>query len=246
VSDLVQRDDRDGVAVLTLNRPEALNALTPALFVELRGHVDDIGGDESVGVVVLGGAGRSFCAGNDLGSIQRGETAPSRHYQAETIDRLEALPQPVIGAVRGHCFTGGLELLLASDLIVAGEGARFADTHGRWGLCPIWGMTVRLPRRIGDSRAKDMMFTGREVSGPEALSIGLADRCVPDAEVDDAALALAQQMAANSWWTLHNEKLLMAAVGELPPGAALLHEREHSPGRGPDSQERLATFGRKS
>lgn len=245
MADLVRREDRDGVAVLSLNRPEVLNALSPPMFVELRGHVDDIATDESVGVVVLRGEGRSFCAGNDLRSIQQGETAPSRHFQAETIDRIEALPQPVIGVVRAHCFTGGLELVLASDLIVAGEGARFADTHGRWGLIPIWGMTQRLPRRIGPSRARDLMFTGREVSGAEALAMGLANRCVPDDDLDTAALDLAAQMAQNSWWTLRGEKELLAATRDLPPSEGLVYEREHSPGRGPDMEERLAAFGRK-
>jgi len=245
VAELVRRQDRDGVAVLSLNRPEVLNALDPPLFVELRGHVDDLAGDESVGVVVLRGEGRSFCAGNDLRSIQRGETPPSRHFQAETIDAIEALPQPVVGAVRGHCFTGGLELVLACDLIVAGEGARFADTHGRWGMTPTWGMTQRLPRRVGPYAARDLMFTGRELSGAEAMAMGLADRCVPDDEVDSAAVGLAAQMAQNSWWTLRGEKALLAATRDLPPSEGLVYEREHSPGRGPDMEERLAAFGRK-
>src|SRR5690242_1583578 len=120
--DLVLRTEADGVVTLTLNRPEKLNAMNPALFVELREHVDALATEtDTVGCVVLTGAGRAFTAGNDLAAIAAREQPPTPHFQAETIDALEALPQPVIGKVRGHCLTGGLELVLGCDLIVAGE-----------------------------------------------------------------------------------------------------------------------------
>ena len=237
---LVIRADRDGVAVLTLNRPDALNALSPPMFEELRAHVEAIAADESVGVVVLGGEGRSFSAGNDLKSIERGERAPSKYFQAETIDAIEALPQPVIGAVRGHCYTGALELILACDLIVAAEGARFRDTHGRWAMSPTWGMTQRLPHRIGQARARELMFTGREVSGAEAVEIGLANRVVPDDRLDDAVAELAAQIAANSWFTLRSEKKMLADTRDMAVGEGIVFERTNSPGRGPDMAERLA------
>ena len=145
---LVIREDRDGLAILTLNRPEALNALSPGLFVELRQHIDQLAQQtDSIGCVMLCGKGRSFSAGNDLKAIQSGEVAPSRHFQAETLDAIEQLPQPVIAAVQGHCYTGSLELALACDLLVAAESAKFADTHGKWGMSPTWGMSQRLPRR---------------------------------------------------------------------------------------------------
>ena len=163
---LVERTDRDGLAVLTLNRPEVLNALSPNLFVELRAHVDTLATQtEEIGCVILCGKGRSFSAGNDLKAIQAGETPPSRHYQAETLDAIENLPQPVIAAVQGHCYTGSLELALACDLMVAADDARFADTHGKWGMSPTWGMSQRLPRRVGLVAAKELMFSGRVVSG---------------------------------------------------------------------------------
>src|SRR5262245_57166420 len=136
---LVLREDLNGLAILTLNRPQALNALSPGLFVELRTHVDAIASQtDSVGCVILCGKGRSFSAGNDLKAIQAGEVAPSRHFQAETLDAIERLPQPVIAAVQGHCYTGSLELALACDLMIAAESAKFADTHGKWGMSPTW------------------------------------------------------------------------------------------------------------
>jgi len=237
----VLRDDAGGVATLTLNRPDKLNALSPALFVELRDHVKVLAKQrDSVGCVVLTGAGRSFCAGNDLAAIAAREQAPSPHFQAETIDAIEALPQPVIGRVKGHCFTGGLELALGCDLIVAGESAVFGDTHGRWGMAPVWGMSVRLPERIGASRAKDMMFTGRRVSGEEAARLGLADRCVPDDELDAAVAEITGAIVANSWGTSRIDKQLLAASARLPRDEALLHERSAPYGFPDDMAERMA------
>ena len=237
---LVLRSDADGVATLTLNRPDKLNALSPALFVELRDHVDALAKHtDAVGCVVLTGAGRSFCAGNDLAAIAAREQAPSPHFQAETIDAIEQLPQPVIAKVKGHCFTGGLELALGCDLIVAGSSAQFADTHGRWGLAPVWGMSVRLPERVGRAAAKDIMFTGRRVSGEEALRLGLADRCVPDDELDAAVHEIAAAIVGNSWGTSRIDKLLLASSARLPRPEALLHERTAPFGFPDDMAERL-------
>ena len=150
MTDLVTRTDKDGLCTLTLNRPEKLNALNVPIFVQLRAHVDEIAAlTETIGCVVLRGAGRAFSAGHDLKDIQAGERPPRPHFQAETVSCLANLPQPVIVAVHGHCYTGALELALAGDLLIASASARFADTHSRWGLTPLWGMSQRLPRRVG-------------------------------------------------------------------------------------------------
>ncbi|MBD3647134.1 MAG: enoyl-CoA hydratase/isomerase family protein, partial [Pseudomonadales bacterium] len=153
---LVLRDDRDGIATLTLNRPESLNALSPNLFIQLRDHIETIASQpDDIGCVILCGKGRSFSAGNDLKAIQAGERAPTPHFQAETLELIENLPQPVIAAVQGHCYTGALEVVLACDLLIAAESARFADTHGKWGMTPTWGMSQRLPRRVGPLKARE-------------------------------------------------------------------------------------------
>ena len=189
--------------------------------------------------MVLAGAGRAFCAGNDLAAIAAREQAPTPHFQAETIDAIETLPQPVIALVKGYCFTGGLELALGCDLIVAGESAVFGDTHGKWGLAPVWGMSVRLPERVGRGAAKDMMFTGRRVDGREAERTGLADRCVPDAELDTAVAELAAQIVGNSWGTSRIDKRLLAASARLPRDEALLYERSAPFGFPADMAERM-------
>jgi enoyl-CoA hydratase/carnithine racemase len=247
MSELVLRRDDGGVAFLTLNRPDALNAVSPAVFVELRAHLDSIArAVDTVGCVILRGAGRSFCAGNDLKAIMAGERAPEPHYQADTLQAIEDLPQPVIAAVQGHCYTGGLELALACDLLIAAESARFADTHGRWGMTPTWGMSQRLPRRIGPLRAKELMLSGRTVDGREAVAIGLANRCVPDAALESSTLELAKQIVANSWHTLRADKKLVNQGQDFGLEQGLAFERRESPGAGPDVAQRVAAFGKKS
>ena len=175
-----------------------------------------------------------------------GERAPEPHYQADTLQAIEDLPQPVIASVQGHCYTGGLELALACDLLIAAESARFADTHGRWGMTPTWGMTQRLPRRIGPLRAKELMLSGRTVDGKEAAAIGLANRCVPDAELESATLELAKQIVANSWHTLRADKKLVNQGQDFGLEQGLAYERRESPGASPDAAQRVAGFGKKS
>ncbi|MDG1206073.1 MAG: enoyl-CoA hydratase/isomerase family protein [Pseudomonadales bacterium] len=242
---LVEREDNNGIAILTLNRPKALNSLSPSLFVELRAHIESIAESDQIGCLILRGKGRSFSAGNDLNAITSGDVAPSRHFQAETLDLIASLPQPVIASVQGHCYTGSLELALACDLLIASESAKFADTHGKWGMTPTWGMSQRLPRRIGLLKAKEMMFTGRIVSGPESVDLGLANECVADDDLISHTINLAQQIVANSWHTLKADKVLVNQGLDLHLTDGLAWERANSPGAGPDMKERLANFGKK-
>ena len=243
MAELILRSDENGIATLTLNRPEALNALSPKLFVELRHHIENIASEiESVGCVILRGEGRSFSAGNDLKAIQSGERAPSPHYQAETLDMIENLPQPVIAEVQGHCYTGSLELALACDLLIASDSAKFADTHGKWGMVPVWGMSQRLTRRIGPIKAKEMMFTGKVVSGSEAIRLGLANECVPENFLTDRTLEIANQIVQNSWHTLRSDKYLVNAGMSMSYEDGKLFEREKSPGPDPDMRDRIKNF----
>ena len=243
MAELILRSDENGIATLTLNRPEALNALSPKLFVEPRNQIENIASEiESVGCVILRGEGRSFSAGNDLKAIQSGERAPSPHYQAETLDMIENLPQPVIAEVQGHCYTGSLELALACDLLIASDSAKFADTHGRWGMVPVWGMSQRLTRRIGPIKAKEMMFTGKVVSGSEAFRLGLANECVPENFLKDRTLEIANQIVQNSWHTLRSDKYLVNAGMSMSYEDGKLFEREKSPGPDPDMQDRIKNF----
>ena len=246
MSELVTRQDENGIATLTFNRPETLNALSPALFEELRAHLDSIAEQtESVGCVILCGAGKSFSSGNDLSAILAGETASSPHFQAETIDAIEALPQPVIASVRGHCYTGALEVVLGCDLLIASESAKFADTHGKWGMTPTWGMSQRLPRRVGLITAKKIMLTGRVIDGAESAAIGLSNECVSDTELEERTRELAGQIAANSWYTLHADKKLVNEGQRHTLADGLAYERANSTGLTPDTLPRLKEFSSK-
>lgn len=241
---VIRTDQPNGLTLLTLNRPDKLNALTPGSFVALRAHLDAIASDTSVGCVVLQGAGRSFCAGHDLGAIASHERAPSKHFEPETVDALEALPQPTIARIHGHCFTGGLELALGCDLLVCAESTKLGDTHGQWGLAPVWGMSVRLPERVGRSTAKELMYTSRRLSGPEAEAIGLVDHCVPDDGLDAYVERLTNEILSNSWGTNRIDKALIGANSVRTRHEALLHERGLPFGLPEDMQERMRRGGR--
>ena len=246
MTELVIREDKDGVAKLTLNRPEKLNALTVGLFQELKAHVDAIREQtDSVGVVLLTGAGRAFSAGNDLGAIAAGETPPYPAFQSHIIAELANLPQPVITAVHGACFTGGLELALSGDIILASENAKFGDTHSKFALSPVWGMSQRLPRRVGRPKAAEMMFTSRTIGGREAEAIGLANICYADETYQSEVDSFCAGIAANSWFSHRaNKSLLLETEGkEIEDGLA--HEIFRGRGRGPDMEERIAAFNKR-
>lgn len=244
MNQLVLLETRSEVVILTLNRPEKRNALNRALWAELDAHIADIraAGDQ-IGAIVLRANGPTFCAGNDL--AERGSELPEPHYQANIITRLATLQQPVIIAVQGGCFTGGLELALAGDIILAAESASFADTHGKFALVPVWGMSQRLPRRVGQWKAREISFTGLPVPGPEAARIGLANHCVPDDQLDSEALRLATAIAGQSRHSVFAYKKLYTEQADLPLAAGLAHEISESAGIGPDFAERVSRQFRK-
>ena len=238
----VTRSDSDGLSTLTLNRPDKLNALDTETFRDLEAHLIALAGETgSIGCVVLRGAGRAFCAGADLKAIDTTLGA----YKPKVIERLARLPQPVIAAVHGVCFTGALELALGCDFILADATARFADTHGRWGLVGSWGITQRLPRRIGAAKAKAMSFTSREVGAEEALSIGLIDQLAPAGGLDALLERFAGQILANSWHTNRESKKLMLDTDGMGLAQALAWEQHYYPGFAPDYNQRVAAFGKK-
>jgi enoyl-CoA hydratase/carnithine racemase len=242
VSDLVRREDHGKWTLLTLNRPDKLNALTVAMFKELRRHVVDLKNDDSIHCVVLRGAGKCFSAGHDLEDIATGEEVPSRGWHSETLRMMEKLPKPVIAAVHGHCYTGALEVALAADFIVAADDARFGDTHARWALTPVWGMSQRLPRRVGIATAKRLMFTADMIDANEAARIGLAEFVVPLATFDAEIERLVQWITDNSPFSHAANKRLLEATDNDPLDAGLQWEVMETEGVGPDMRARIAAF----
>jgi enoyl-CoA hydratase/carnithine racemase len=217
------------------------------MFQQLREHVLQLAGEtDRIGLVLLRGAGKCFSAGHDLADIAHGEHPPEPHFQANTIELLAELPQPVITAVHGHCYTGALELALAGDMIVAAASAKFADTHARWALTPVWGMSQRLPRRVGLAKAQEMTCTARTYSGAEAQAMGLVNWCVPDEAFDGELDTFTKSILANSWFSLRANKRLYRETDGLPLRAGLSHEIARTEGRGPDMDARIASFMNKT
>jgi enoyl-CoA hydratase len=240
----VLREDAGGLSTLIINRPEKLNALDTESFKVLDAHIHALQSDETVGCVVLRGAGKCFCAGADLNALADGGEKPPPTYKPGVIERLTLLKQPVIAAVHGKCLTGGLELALACDFIVADAGAQFADTHGKWGLVGAWGMSQRLPRRIGVPAAKRLMMTACNLDAPEAKQLGLIDVLAPAGEFDEVLKHFVAQILANSWHTNFATKRLMIETQGMPLAQGLAHENFRYPGLAPDHLERLAAFNR--
>lgn len=209
------------IATITLNRPHAKNALSTALQRDLVAAFDRATQDEEVRVVVLTGAGNAFCAGVDLKEFGQLEgNSESRH--AETAwDAMSRCMKPIIGAVNGPAITGGFEIALACDVLIAGESARFADTHGRVGVLPGAGLSQRLPRAIGIYRAKYLSLTGNFLSAQTAEEWGLVSHVVPDESLLATAREVAQDMLGLVPYMLPGLKAMLDDGFDLPFGEAM-------------------------
>jgi enoyl-CoA hydratase len=194
-------EQREHVLVVTMNRPEARNALSPAMMALLRQAWDRVDTDPGIRVCVLTGAGGAFCAGADLKAMTSDH--PGARLGGVDLSVIEPLlkgrrlTKPLIAAVEGPAIAGGTEILQACDIRVAGESARFGVAEARWGLFPLGGSAVRLTRQIPYTLAADLLLTGRHISAAEALSIGLIGHVVPDGQALAKALEIAALVAAN-------------------------------------------------
>jgi len=244
MNNLVQRANSGGVATLWLNRPEKLNALTKDVFEALDVHVDALAREaRTVGLVVLRGAGANFSAGYDMNEVLDHVKAHAKpHFHSEVIRKIANLPQPVISAVQGHCSTGAMELALAADLIVASESARFSDVYARWGLTPVWGLSLRLPHRIGTAKAAEMMFSCRSYSGRQAEAMHLANFCFTDDRFDTELASLCADILSNSWYANQVNKRALLEIDGLSLHDADALELFKNEGLAPDAAQRVAKF----
>ena len=211
MGNLVLVEIQDRVAIVTLNRPDQLNALS----VQLRQHITEafleLAEDRNTEVIVLTGAGRAFSAGIDLKELG-GETGGRANLNRIDISAaLAATPQPIIGAVNGYAITGGFELALMCDFLIAAPEARFADTHARVGVVPGWGLSQRLPRLIGINRAKELSLTGNYLDAQTACAWGLVNRIVQREDLLPTCLALARDIISTDPATRGEIKRIMDA-----------------------------------
>jgi enoyl-CoA hydratase len=219
-----------GVAVVILNRPQAMNALSATLRAALYEVMVTLRDDENVRVIVLTGAGeRAFTAGLDLKELGAGSAglavATDADPRSNPVRAVESCGKPVIGAINGVAITGGFELALACDVLIASENARFADTHALVGIMPGWGLSQKLQRIVGAARAREMSFTGRFIDAATALDWGLVNRVVPQAQLLPEALALAESMAFVDPAFIREYRQLMETGASLPLRDALEYER---------------------
>jgi enoyl-CoA hydratase len=247
---------RRGVTLLTLNRPERLNAMNSELVTELHAALDEISRDRTCRVVVLTGAGRGFCAGLDLGGYgdapgSQGTRSVEEGFATQThiaslVPRFRSLRQPTIAAVNRPAAGGGLALALASDIRIGAASSRFNVAFVRLGIsgCDI-GVSWLLPRLIGASRAWELMLTGRIIDAGEADRVGLLLKVVPDEELLDAAAETAEQIVANSPWGVRMTKEVMWSqleVGSLTAGIDLENRTQVLSSMTGDMREAIAAF----
>jgi enoyl-CoA hydratase len=219
----------DGIAVVTLNRPEAMNALSKAMRQALYDGLKSVEANPDVRVIVLTGAGdRAFTAGLDLkelGSDPNGlGAANAAEPVANPVKAIETCSKPVIGAINGVAITGGFEVALACDILIASENARFADTHARVGILPGWGLSQKLSRLIGIYRAKELSLSGNFLDARTAEAWGLVNRVVPHADLLTVAKKLAADIASVPADAVSTYKKLIDDGFALPYGEAIVHE----------------------
>ena len=231
-------DDHNDVRVLTLNRPEARNALSTELFEALHSALGAADADDTVRAVVLTGADPAFCAGVDLKQAQQlGREYFSRFAKHDCMAAIAGMRTPIIGAINGPTFTGGLEIALACDFLIASDRAVFADTHARVGILPGGGMTARLPQLVGAAMARRLSMTGEVVDAQRAEHIGLVTEVVAHDDLLPRALELAGQIAEVSPTTMRGLKEMYQRGSRTVTEPALAAEREVSRATPMDTEE---------
>ena len=245
---LVELDAEAGVATLTLNRPAALNALTVPMKQDLLAALRRVERDKSIRAVILTGAGRAFCAGQDLGERLEPGAAPLgvevRERYNPIIRAMRGLPKPIVGAINGVAAGAGASLAMACDVRIASDAASFALAFGRVGLVPDSGATWFLPRIVGAARAAELALLNDPVSAEDALRIGLVGRVVPGAELATEARGVAARLAAGAPKAIALTKRALNAAWTHDLDAALEYEAhlQDLAGRTKDHAEGMAAF----
>lgn len=250
-SPVVIAEVQKGSLWIRLNRPEAMNSLTPEVLTGINAALDEAQDRADVLSVVLTGTGRAFCAGADLKYVQAqaGESGTNAFLDSvlATMNRIDRFPKPVIAALNGITLAGGLELVLCCDLVLAARSAKIGDAHANYGLLPGGGSSVRLPRAIGPTRAKYLLFTGDFVDAAELVAAGLVNQVVDDDQLESATQAVADKIATKSPLGLRRMKALVDDGLQQPMDTALRLEllacEVHS--HSVDMREGLAAFNEK-
>ncbi len=233
MSNAIRYERVGGVAVLTLNRPERFNSISLELMESLLGALDTAESDADVRTLVLAATGKHFCTGADLDEVMQQRASRERLAEFigrghEVLSRIEASPLPVLAAINGYCLAGGLELMMAADVVWAAADARIGCQHARYGLVPGWGGTQRLPRLVGLRRALELMYSARWLDAAEATQWGLVNRVVAPEELRGAVLDEAATLSMRNPEGLATMKKLARRGLELPLPEGLSLERNEA------------------
>jgi len=219
-------DIEENIAWITLNRPERRNAMNQALLAQLYDALETVSETDDLRVAILTGRGKSFCSGLDLGIITKENLFDPRGDGTDLMDILSAFEKPLMGAINGHAITGGFELALNCDFLIASEKAAFADTHAKVGIHPGWGMTQLLQQAIGQRRAKQLSFTGAFIQADQACRWGLVNEVVPHEMLLPRAGEIARQVADLNPDMLGVMKRLIEIRNTESLASALARERQ--------------------
>ena len=218
-------EKQDGIGTLTINRPEALNALNSRVLSELNDIIGEIENDDEISVLILTGTGKAFVAGADIGEMKNLSAVEGKRFGdlGNTVfRRIENMKKPVIAAVNGFALGGGCELCMSCDLRVASEKAKFGQPETGLGITPGFGGTQRLPRIVGAAKAKELIYTAKTITAQEALEIGLVNQVAAPEELMNAARAMAAQIAKNAQVAVRQSKraINMGLQADIATGLA--------------------------
>lgn len=217
---------KEGIAIIILNRPEKRNAINRDLLIHLYNYLDEVASNDKIRVAVITGNGKSFCAGLDLSAIKTQNLFDPRNDGKDLPDIFENCKKPIIGAINGHAITGGFEIALNCDFLIASEQASFADTHAKVGIHPGWGMSQLLQQAVGQKMARQLSFTCQFISAQKALQCGLVNEVVPHGELLSRADQIAKQICNVNQEMLGVVRELITYKNQVTLQEALDHERK--------------------
>ncbi|XP_059646238.1 probable enoyl-CoA hydratase 1, peroxisomal [Cornus florida] len=224
---LVTREP-DGIAYVTINRPKSLNSLTKPMMTDLATAFKALDADDSVRVVVLSGSGRAFCSGVDLTAAEGVFKGDVKDVEIDPVAQMERCRKPIIGAIGGFAVTAGFEIALACDILVAAKGAKFMDTHARFGIFPSWGLSQKLSRIIGPNKAREVSLTAMPLTAEQAERLGFVNHVVEGSALLKKAREVAEAMIKNNQDLVLRYKSVINDGLKLPLGHALVLEKERA------------------
>ncbi|KAJ9559364.1 hypothetical protein OSB04_013978 [Centaurea solstitialis] len=225
---IVVKKDADGIAYVTINRPKSLNSLTKPMMSDLARAFKSLDADESVGVIILSGSGRSFCSGVDLTSAEDVFKGDVKDVETDPVAQMERCRKPIIGAISGFAITAGFEISLACDILVASKDAKFIDTHARFGIFPSWGLSQKLSRIIGPNKAREVSLTASPLTAEKAERWGLVNHVVEGGELLKKAREVAEAIMKNNRDLVLRYKAVINDGCKLDLHHALLLEKERA------------------